>query len=171
MIGRTAHLRKQGFTLVELLIVVIILSILAAIVVPQFAGSASDAKNAALDANLSALRSATELYYQQHSAYPSANASTANAANSKEAFTDQLTLYSDATGKTANAYNSATFKYGPYLKKGIPVEPISNSAAVEIVFAGTLGAVATGAATGGWKFDNKTGQLIANSSDNNLDKR
>ncbi len=171
MFGRTAHLRKQGFTLVELLIVVIILSILAAIVVPQFAGSASDAKYAALDANLSALRSATELYYQQHGHYPSANASTANAVNTKEAFADQLTLYSQADGKTANAYNSTTYKYGPYLKKGVPVEPVSGKADVEVVFAGTLGAGATGAATGGWKFDNKTGQLIANSSDNNLDKR
>ena len=56
----------------------------------------------------------------------------------------------------------ATYKYGPYLKKStLPAEPINNIATVEIVTTGTLGMTASGS-TGGWKFDNKTGQLIAN---------
>ncbi len=57
---------QQGFTLVELLIVVIILALLAAIVVPQFASSTDDAKLASLDTTLSNVRSAIDLYYQQH---------------------------------------------------------------------------------------------------------
>ena len=49
--------RKQsGFTLVELLIVAIILAILAAIVVPQFASSTDDAIDSALRSNLSGIR-------------------------------------------------------------------------------------------------------------------
>ena len=61
----------QGFTLVELLIVVIILAILAAIVVPQFSSSTLDAKESALDSTLANFRSALDLYYQQHgSRYP-----------------------------------------------------------------------------------------------------
>ncbi|MFK7816701.1 MAG: prepilin-type N-terminal cleavage/methylation domain-containing protein, partial [Gammaproteobacteria bacterium] len=47
----------KGFTLVELLIVVIILAILAAIIVPQFSASTNDAKAAALQSNLANLRS------------------------------------------------------------------------------------------------------------------
>jgi len=166
--------RGEGFTLVELLIVVIILSILAAIVVPQFASSTTDAKYSTLDTNLGALRAATEVYYQQHGAYPSAVASSGGtpptggaagtgAAASAQAFIDQLTMYSNAAGQTAT--NSDTnYKYGPYLKKGVPVEPISNSAAIEISTAGLLGMTATAATNAGYKFDNKTGQLIANTT-------
>jgi hypothetical protein len=72
-----------------------------------------------------------------------------------------MTMYSNAAGQTATT-SDASYKYGPYLKKGIPIEPVSNSAAVEISTAGVLGMTATGATTGGYKFDNKTGQLIAN---------
>ncbi len=162
---------QRGFSLVELLIVVIILSILAAIVVPQFASSTNDAKYSALDANLAALRAATELYYQQHGAYPSAVAASGGtpptggaagtgAINTAQALTEQLTLYTNASGQAATA-SDASFKFGPYLKKGIPVEPFSNSAAVEVIYAGVLGVGAT-ASSVGWKYDNKTGQLIAN---------
>ena len=166
--------RPNGFTLVELLIVVIILSILAAIVVPQFSSSTSDAKYASLDSNLSTLRSAVELYYQQHGSYPSATASSGGtpptggsagtgAAGSAQALIDQLTMYTNASGQAAT--NSDTsYKYGPYLKKGIPQEPFSSSAAVEISTAGLLGMTATGGTNAGWKFDNKTGQLIANTT-------
>ena len=45
-------LKAKGFTLVELLIVVIILALLAAIVIPQFASSTDDAKIASLDTSL-----------------------------------------------------------------------------------------------------------------------
>jgi prepilin-type N-terminal cleavage/methylation domain-containing protein len=54
---------QAGFTLVELLIVVIILAVLAAIIVPQFSSSTIDAKEAALDANLARLRSSIELFH------------------------------------------------------------------------------------------------------------
>ena len=152
----------KGFTLVELLIVVIILSILAAIVVPQFASSTTDAKYSALDSNLGALRAATELYYQQHGDYPGAKASATGTAGSATAFIEQMTMFSDAAGTTA-ATATATIKYGPYLKKGIPVEPVSGTNAVEVITTGTLGMTAT-AAKDGWKFDTKTGQLIANTA-------
>jgi len=172
--GRNIRPGIGGFTLVELLIVVIILSILAAIAVPQFASSSTDAKNSALDSNLATMRSAIELYNQQHGAYPSAVASSGGtaptggtagtgAAGSGQAFIDQLTMYSNASGQTATS-SDTNYKYGPYLKKGVPIEPISNSAAVEISTAGVLGMTATNGTNAGWKFDNKSGQIIANST-------
>lgn len=154
---------QQGFTLVELLIVVVILGVLAAIAIPQFSASTDDSKVAALDATLSNLRTAIELYYQQHGHYPSAVAAGGSfgAINTEAAFRDQLVNYTSAAG-AASTTKDSTYKYGPYLKKStIPADPINNVATVEIVTTGTLGMTASGS-TGGWKFDNKTGQLITN---------
>ena len=68
---------QSGFTLVELLIVAIILAILAAIVVPQFAASTNDARASALRSNVSNIRGAIDLYAQQHGGtFPAAVAST-----------------------------------------------------------------------------------------------
>ncbi len=69
--------KQAGFTLVELLIVAIILAILAAIVVPQFANSTAGANDSALRTNLAGIRSAIDLYTQQHGGtFPGAVAST-----------------------------------------------------------------------------------------------
>ena len=53
---------KKGFTLVEILIVVVILGILAAIVIPQFTNASEEARQNNLKANLQTLRSQIELY-------------------------------------------------------------------------------------------------------------
>ncbi|MCL6624610.1 MAG: prepilin-type N-terminal cleavage/methylation domain-containing protein, partial [Fimbriimonadales bacterium] len=61
---------KKGFTLVELLIVIIIIAILAAIVVPKFADSGLRSKEAALKSNLKLLRNAVELFKADTAACP-----------------------------------------------------------------------------------------------------
>jgi general secretion pathway protein G len=63
MLART---RKSGFTLVEILIVVIILGILAAIVIPQFTSASQDARRSNLASQIQTLRSQVELYKLQH---------------------------------------------------------------------------------------------------------
>jgi len=58
--------RKSGFTLVEILIVVIILGILAAIVIPQFTNASQDARRSSLQSTVQTLRSQISLYKLQH---------------------------------------------------------------------------------------------------------
>jgi len=53
---------RKGFTLVEVLLVVLILAVLASVVIPRIAESAGDAKDAKCDANIANLRRALELY-------------------------------------------------------------------------------------------------------------
>jgi general secretion pathway protein G len=57
---------KQAFTLVEILIVVVILGILAAIVIPQFTSASESAQAASLASQLQTIRSQIELYQVQH---------------------------------------------------------------------------------------------------------
>ena len=54
--------RKKGFTLVELLIVVLILAALAAIAVPRIGQSAANARRRACETNISIMNSQIELY-------------------------------------------------------------------------------------------------------------
>ncbi len=155
---------RAGFTLVELLIVVIILAILAAIVVPQFVATTDDAKLAAVDSNLRNIRSTIALYYQQHSEYPAANGDGTALANTEAAFITQLTTFTDDDGDSS-ATKTATHIYGPYLtRSSMPDEPFKKISTVEVVNAGTLPLVATGGDPGGWKFDTATGQFVVNDS-------
>jgi general secretion pathway protein G len=158
---------QQGFTLVELLIVTIILAILAAIVVPQFASTTNDARQSAFDTNLANLRGAVELYRQQHTAYPGGIAATAatcvNGANvasvvGSASFVTQMTRFTNAAGQACTGTDAAQFRFGPYLKDGIPTNPLGTSATVTVVTTGVLGM--TSGATGGWRLDSTTGQLI-----------
>lgn len=173
---------QAGFTLVELLIVVIILAILAAIIVPQFSSATIDAQEAALDANLNRMRSAVELFQAQHNgAYPGAMASSGGtcpsggtagtgAAGTAQAFLDHLLMYSDTTGKTCSV-GDVTYKYGPYLRKGVPHDAITRKGSVvgEIVVTSTGQPLVPAAPVGGWAYDTKSGQLVMNS--NALDTR
>ena len=59
---------RHGFTLIEILIVVVILGILAAIVIPQFTDAAAEASRSNLQTQLQTLRSQIELYNVQNPA-------------------------------------------------------------------------------------------------------
>ena len=159
---------QSGFTLIEMLVVVIILGILAMIIVPQITGTTDDARLNTLETNLGALRSAVEVYAAQHgNTYPGAvktdGTGTATAAGDlPTAFIDQLTLYSDATGKTSKDLNRSLYPYGPYLKTGMPTNPYNDLATVtcDITTLDITSKDSTGASTG-WKFYVKTGVIMA----------
>jgi general secretion pathway protein G len=57
---------RRAFTLVEILIVVVILGILAAIIIPQFANASSDARTTNLRSTLNNVRNAIEVFKAQH---------------------------------------------------------------------------------------------------------
>lgn len=58
-----AHRSKKGFTLIELMLVVAIISLLAAIAIPKFANMIIKAKEAAVLGKLASVRSAALIYY------------------------------------------------------------------------------------------------------------
>ncbi len=156
--------KRAGFTLVELLIVVIILAILAAIVVPQFATSTDDAKDAALDSTLANIRSVLDLYFAQHGEYPASLPDGTNGAGTEAAFISQLSLYTDGDGNALDTKDAA-HPYGPYLKlPQVPKEPMTNSRAIVLITIGSLNMIADSGNPGGWKYDYVTGKIIVNHS-------
>jgi general secretion pathway protein G len=84
---------RRGFTLVEILIVVVILGILAAIVIPKFTNASEDAKRSSLTSSLHSLRSQIELYMLQHGDKPP----TIDGADWSQ-LTEQTTYSSQVTG-------------------------------------------------------------------------
>ena len=60
----------KGFTLVEILIVVVILGILASIVIPQFTDAADEARTSSLMSNLQSVRGQIELYEIREGGFP-----------------------------------------------------------------------------------------------------
>ncbi len=67
---RLGKVWKKGFTLVELLIVIIIIAVLAAIAIPKFSNSSLRSKESALRGNLKITRDAIDLFKADCGVYP-----------------------------------------------------------------------------------------------------
>jgi prepilin-type N-terminal cleavage/methylation domain-containing protein len=68
--GRSSPRRQAGFTLIEILIVVIILGILASIIIPQFANASSNSANAAFAHQLKSYARAFSVQVHKGSTWP-----------------------------------------------------------------------------------------------------
>lgn len=129
------RLVDRGFTLVEILIVVVILGILAAVVVPQFANASESARSSSLKGSLQVIRAQIELYHAQHnSTYPT----LAQLTNNWNVLTSQTDVNGDPGAD-----------YGPYIKQ-MPMNSFENSRSVSD----------TPAAGVGWVYDEATGRVF-----------
>ena len=145
---------KSGFTLVEILIVVVILGILAAIVIPQFTDASTEAKTSSLCSDLQSMRSQIELYKIQHNdALPGTVDSVA--------FADSMTKYTLNDGTLAGTQAPGDGVYGPYLQK-IPSNQFISTAANQnvVTTVDTTPEAPTGAS--GWIYNKATGEVRAN---------
>ena len=136
---------RSGFTLVEILIVVVILGILAAIVIPQFSQASEDARASSVQSNLQMVRSQIELYKIQHGgALPGEVTAT---------------LQEAMTGKTDLAGAAdASGEFGPYMQEW-PTNAINGLDAVNVV---TDAATAASTSTShGWWYNSATGEFRA----------
>ena len=123
---------RKAFTLVEILIVVVILGILAAIVVPQFTNATQDAQAGNIKAQLDTLNNQIELYRARTNSYPS------------------VTDF-NSTSTTNTAYTTwGVLIDGGYVKAP-PVNPFNGSSTV----------AAAPAAGVGWHWDSTTNTLGA----------
>lgn len=64
---------QRGFTLLEMMVVVAIIAILAAILLPNFTRARAQAMTAACMGNIKTIATALELYYSDNQAYPAAS--------------------------------------------------------------------------------------------------
>ena len=114
---------RKAFTLIEVLIVIIVLGILAAIVVPQFSDASTDAKLSSLKTNLQVIRGQIELYKIQHN-----DTAPADAGSGANTFVNQMTKVSKPDGTTADL-GTAGYDLGPYLQS-IPNNPYTAGSTV-----------------------------------------
>jgi general secretion pathway protein G len=124
--------RRAGFTLVEILIVVVILGILAAVVIPMAANSVNAARESALAQELQMLRRYILVYKGQHLEVPPGYPGGVTSQQpTEDAFVDQITLASNKAGQTA-AMGTPGFDFGPYLWM-MPVNPFTKKADVQVL--------------------------------------
>jgi type II secretion system protein G len=125
--------RRTGFTLIEVLIVIVVIAILAAIVVPRLLGAGREAREASLRAHLQEMRNAIGLFQAQCGDYP-------------DALADIMATTAPASGGNGVVINPNDF-HGPYLTTpggGLPNNPISgaNAEGTDWLYTKTTGALA-----------------------------
>jgi general secretion pathway protein G len=156
---RTDEAKRRGFTLVEILIVVVILGILAAIVVPQFSNASLMARENTLKDDVRYLRTQVLVFKAQHgdtaAGYPGGNT---GATPTAAAFEDEMTQYTDMNCAISSSLDAA-HTLGPYLSK-MPSNPINNLSTINIL---ADGAAIPTAPTGtyGWIYQPKSQTFIS----------
>lgn len=138
MLNRQNRKQRKGFTLIELVTVIVILGILSAVALPVYLDYRADARAAACRGALGALRAGIANYY----AYAATPAGGGNAAY------PSLTILG-----TANSVMNGS----------VPGNPYDTDGTDNNLVAGTTKGVVVGA-TGGWAYNATSGEIWANTS-------
>lgn len=163
-------MKKNGFTLIELMIVIAIIALLAAVALPKFAGVTDDAKAAQVRSDLSVLRTSLSMYNAKFGAFPACGTAGVTVPIGANGNLDNITdLAAPANGLTnpvtvATAHNfttilSSTAEPGFYQKYRMPTIPVGTSvttASIAVTDGGTYDAN-----LGGWWYNDSTGEIHA----------
>lgn len=153
-------MRSKAFTLVELMIVVAILGILAAIVIPQIQGTTIQAKESTAKDTLRTWRSQIELYKMQHSGKAPGYKGVLGATVAE--LTNQFIGTSDINGFSVAATSPvAPYLYGPYMK-AMPRNPFNNLNSIAYVPSATLFSAAADGTSTGWLYKKETAEIRLN---------
>jgi len=124
----------KGFTLVEILIVVIILGIIAVMVIPQFSSASESARASMPMDDLRVMRTQLGVFKAQHNGVPPGFPDCDSTKIPTEAvMLDHVTRSSNPAGATA-AVNTPGYPYGPYMRE-IPTNPFNGKSSVKVLLA------------------------------------
>ncbi len=152
-------MKKKGFTLIELMVVIAIIGLLAAIALPKFGDVTSQAKVANVQGNLSSLRTSIAMFYATDGDYP-------------DLITD--TAYNDLTKAEGTDSTGAAIDFTDYFNKSVmPDTPAGKLVAtvasgdvavgdtVQITAGNVTAASSDGTTNGGWVYTIGDGTILA----------
>ena len=153
-------MKKNAFTIIEVILVVTILGVLGALILPTFPGHIAGARESAARDSLRTMRSQIELYRWQHGG---SLPGYVNGAGSPTATLQlQFTGTTAVTGQASpNTVPADPFLYGPYVKK-LPENPLNMLSNIAYVAELTAFADAVDGTSSGWLYKKETGEFRIN---------